>query len=307
MTHSESMIRVTSPLRSINSLMGKKLPNYLRMYRKRSGFSQAEVARLLGGTNGTNISRYERGSRLPSLETALALAAIFKTPIHELFSGVYEYIEAHISEQAEHLIKSIGCLEPTREILYKKDSLERMVSPHIPLPRETEQPEDRELGIRVVALDPTSHGFGFVVFEGDTKLVDWGHAHIRPCTNAKCLAHVAGLLAHYVPQVIVVEDWESRESRRGKRVRKLLTEIVEFARGSKAEVARFSVKDIQQAFSPDGSPSKYQIAEMIALEFPELSFRLPPPRKIWDSEDERMSIFDAAALALTYFQTREEV
>jgi hypothetical protein len=37
---------------------------------------------------------------------------------------------------------------------------------------------------------------------------------------------------------------------------------------------------------------------------PELTARLPRVRKPWMSEDERMSIFDAAAMALTYFETR---
>ena len=162
-------------------------------------------------------------------------------------------------------------------------------------------------GIRVIALDPTSHGFGFVVFEGETRLVDWGHAHARPCTNEKCLEMVAKLFTYYLPGVVVMENWDSKASRRGARVRKLFTQIVGFTETSNARVARYSQKDIQKAFSTDGSPTKYEIAQMIALEFPELSYRLPPPRKIWMSEDERMSIFDAAALALTFFQTQGEV
>ena len=109
------------------------------------------------------------------------------------------------------------------------------------------------------------------------------------------------------PRVVVIEEWDSKESRRGARVRKLFTQVVGFTEASNAKVSRFSQKDIQKAFSTDGLPTKYEIAQMIATEFPELSFRLPPPRKIWESEDERMSIFDAAALALTFFQTHGEV
>jgi hypothetical protein len=33
---------------------------------------------------------------------------------------------------------------------------------------------------------------------------------------------------------------------------------------------------------------------------------LPPPRKLWKSEDARMGIFDAAALALTFFYTVDQ-
>ena len=50
--------------------------------------------------------------------------------------------------------------------------------------------------------------------------------------------------------------------------------------------------------------TKREIAEAIVREFPELEPRLPPVRKIWMSEDVRMSIFDAAALAITFFDKK---
>jgi hypothetical protein len=39
----------------------------------------------------------------------------------------------------------------------------------------------------------------------------------------------------------------------------------------------------------------------LAQRFPELAAKLPPKRKIWQSEDYRMSIFDAASLGVAYF------
>jgi len=47
--------------------------------------------------------------------------------------------------------------------------------------------------------------------------------------------------------------------------------------------------------------TKQEIAIAIAERFPELAPRLPRFRKPWMSEDYRMSIFDAVALALTFF------
>jgi len=41
---------------------------------------------------------------------------------------------------------------------------------------------------------------------------------------------------------------------------------------------------------------------MLAKQFPdELASRLPPKRKTWESEDSRMDIFDAVALAVTFW------
>ncbi len=54
---------------------------------------------------------------------------------------------------------------------------------------------------------------------------------------------------------------------------------------------------VEEAF---GDPAnKHEIARAVAELFPELSHRLPPRRKAWMSEDERMGIFDAASFALT--------
>ena len=47
--------------------------------------------------------------------------------------------------------------------------------------------------------------------------------------------------------------------------------------------------------------TKDTIAAAIAKHVPDLEYFLPPPRKPWKSEHVLMGLFDAAALALTYF------
>jgi hypothetical protein len=48
---------------------------------------------------------------------------------------------------------------------------------------------------------------------------------------------------------------------------------------------------------------KHRIAETIAGHIPALKLYVPPARKAWMSEDARMGIFDAAALAWVFFDT----
>ena len=67
------------------------------------------------------------------------------------------------------------------------------------------------------------------------------------------------------------------------------------------EHCHFSRAEVRTGF---GLATKRQIAEAIAREFPELEPRLPPVRKIWMSEDRRMSIFDAVSLAITFFHSK---
>jgi hypothetical protein len=48
-------------------------------------------------------------------------------------------------------------------------------------------------------------------------------------------------------------------------------------------------------------PTKEAIVNAVAEEIPALRRHIPPPRKPWTSEHARMGVFDAAALALTFF------
>lgn len=95
-----------------------QLPNYLLANRKRLALSQAEVAFLLGVTDGTKVCRYERFVRNPTLETALACEVIFQRPLSELFGGLYQQIEADVAERAKALATEAGRKNPRkREVL----------------------------------------------------------------------------------------------------------------------------------------------------------------------------------------------
>jgi len=81
-----------------------QLTNYLRANRKRLALSQDDVAFLLGGESGAKISRYENFTRIPGLETALALEAIYKRAVSELFGGLYQKAERKVAERAKILV-----------------------------------------------------------------------------------------------------------------------------------------------------------------------------------------------------------
>jgi len=68
----------------------------------------------------------------------------------------------------------------------------------------------------------------------------------------------------------------------------------------------FSRNDVRRRFAYLQTVSKDTIAAAIAKRIPTLGRFLPPPRKLWKSEDARMGIFDAAALALTFFYTVDQ-
>jgi Holliday junction resolvasome RuvABC endonuclease subunit len=81
----------------------------------------------------------------------------------------------------------------------------------------------------------------------------------------------------------------------------LIEAISKLAAKRKLTVRMYSRAKVKQAFSKSDTSNKQEIALNIVNRFPELAPRLPRFRKPWTSEDYRISIFDAVALALTFF------
>ena len=160
--------------------------------------------------------------------------------------------------------------------------------------------------LRVLAINPYSKGFGFAILEGPERLIDYGVKKVRGDKNRACLKKVTNLINRYQPDVITLQDSTGKGSRRGVRIQKLTQGILRLALQERIKERSFSRVQITKTFSSSGVATKHQVATSIVKQLPELAFRLPPPRKSWMSEDERMSIFDATALALTLLLYKED-
>src|SRR5574337_19513 len=106
---------------------------------------------------------------------------------------------------------------------------------------------------RVLAIDPTSKGFGFAVLEGPTVLIDWGVKHVRSDRNAKCLEQAAELVGRYRPEVLVVERTAAKGSRRCPRVRQLIEDLIALALDRRLRTRRVSRRQVQRSFSINSS------------------------------------------------------
>lgn len=154
---------------------------------------------------------------------------------------------------------------------------------------------------RILAVAPSTRGFGFAVLEGAETLVDWGVKSVNGDKNARSLVKVEELIVHYQPGVLVLEDNSAKASRHSTRIRELHQNIIAMAASRNVKVASFSREQVRRVFFAKDQGSKHALAEIIAKRFPEeLGFRLPPKRRPWMSEDYRMDIFEAVSLALTF-------
>ncbi len=117
---------------------------------------------------------------------------------------------------------------------------------------------------------------------------------------------IQDLIEFYEPEVVIMEDYAEKRSRRCTRIQALLKNIAQLAEEKGITNYRVPRTEIRSFYSRFGARTKHERAKLIAEQFPEFELQLPPPRKIWMSEDPRMSIFEAAALALAYWYGKKE-
>jgi hypothetical protein len=156
---------------------------------------------------------------------------------------------------------------------------------------------------RILAIDPTHRGFGYVIFEGPDFLIDWGVRQVEVPKNKGSIAAVAELIARYHPRILVLEDVAGKGCRRCRRVRELVDGLEQYGRERGLTVRRIPQTAVKRTLLDSGIRNKDQMARFVAARFPELGRYLPPERKPWMSEDVRMAIFDAATFALASLAT----
>jgi hypothetical protein len=150
----------------------------------------------------------------------------------------------------------------------------------------------------IVAFYPHARGFSYVVFEGPLSLIDWGMSDIPAKRKTPtCLRRLSSLLDQYRPDAVVI-----RQVPQG-RLARLSEAITELVKSRRIMIAAVSRDRIGEAFAYLGSPTRYAIVQVIAKQIPVLAPYVPRVRKIWYGEDRRMGLFDAAAMALTFYQS----
>jgi Holliday junction resolvasome RuvABC endonuclease subunit len=154
-----------------------------------------------------------------------------------------------------------------------------------------------------MAIHPTSRGFGWIVFEGPFSPHDWGVVLAKGHNkNSTCLRKLETMLARFTPETLVVEAFDKRNSFRTDRIANLCQAAVSLAVDRGVDVAIYNLADIRSCFATVGARTRQEIAEAVVRHVDAFRHRLPTNRKPWQSEDRRMALFSAAALALTHYQ-----
>ena len=149
---------------------------------------------------------------------------------------------------------------------------------------------------RILAIDPSTRGFGYAVLENTGRLIDWGNAEIGTEGANPFLDRVKKVVDRYSPYLLALEDCTL--TRRGDRAQNLINAVVGYAELLEIQTALLSRADVEKSLALLPGCTKHEIATSIARAYPELLPLLPKKRRTWDSEHPRMNLFDAVGLAV---------
>lgn len=87
--------------------MTEQMVNHIRIHRRKSGLSQAELATILGTLGPVGISRHEQSATLPRFLVAVGYEIVFRVPMPDLFPGAYETLRLDIEARLLDLEKQL--------------------------------------------------------------------------------------------------------------------------------------------------------------------------------------------------------
>jgi hypothetical protein len=153
-------------------------------------------------------------------------------------------------------------------------------------------------GTIILSLDLHPQRYGYAVLETPENLLDWGvrrrHRSRQSRKTSDLRRSLQMLLQIWLPSLVLIRQ---PSTHRNVRTQKYWIGLLDEARRCHIRIRHTTDSEVRSAFGVPGA-TKYAIAQLLVKKFPFLASTLPPPRKIWCSEDYRMNILAAAATAL---------
>jgi hypothetical protein len=144
------------------------------------------------------------------------------------------------------------------------------------------------MALSVLAVAVASGKMGYVFMSGGA-LQDWATTRKATCSNSALVGFVQELINELKPDVVVTEK-PTKGCRKGAYSKSLIRTVAELA-------SHNPVHDVAVQ-RPRAFPSKFEEAQALAEEYPEITGYLPKHRRrIFDYEPRNRVLFEALALA----------
>jgi hypothetical protein len=157
----------------------------------------------------------------------------------------------------------------------------------------------------ILAIDLRHRRFGYAAFKGHRSLLDSGlrvYRAVGAAEAAMASKRLVVLLRLFSPTAIVIKRERWDRAKTNPHIKSLVEVTTRIASEHSLPVLLIKHADLRKTFGNMGCETKDEIAAALANIFPELTWRLPPKRRAWQSEHPRMAMFDAIALGLAYWQ-----
>jgi Holliday junction resolvasome RuvABC endonuclease subunit len=151
----------------------------------------------------------------------------------------------------------------------------------------------------ILSLYPNARGLGYACIEIPERVVDFGVLRVRRFRNRRIMRFVEQFVEFYRPTVVVVRSSDERNIR-SERIGELIGQIEASVRNRGIPVHEYSREQVREVFEVFGATNKDQVVQKVCEMLPVLTPFAPSARRLWDSEDDQMGIFDAVALAVTH-------
>ena len=109
----------------------------------------------------------------------------------------------------------------------------------------------------MLAVHPTSRGFGWVLFEGPLVPVDWGIASAKGKRSAQGMVRFKQLIDQYRPSVLVLEKYEEDDSNRGERIRTIAQTMRGFANNHDMDTPIYGGEEVRIAVTGNPKASRH--------------------------------------------------
>ena len=152
----------------------------------------------------------------------------------------------------------------------------------------------RPINVLALAASSTKVGHVFLI---DGIPYDWGSSRDASNTPTEAYRYAVKKIGYYRPELIVAE-FVTDESKKGQYSRSLINQFMKAAQDNDINWSQIARRQ--------SHANKYQEACTMVERFPELKITLPRKRLWWQTEDQRMIIFEALSLALRFLEEPPE-
>jgi len=155
---------------------------------------------------------------------------------------------------------------------------------------------------RILAIDVFGSGFAYCILDPQGFRIETGLRRPKSTHPSRIITFVRDLLGRYQPTTCVVEDLSVNKARRSSRAYQVLSNISNYVKEQGLQLVHISKTQVRETLQ---AKTKQAIAtQLVESYYPEMEYKLPQKRNIWDSEHPNMNLFDALALGYTYVQNR---